>query len=194
MGIPFTNTGMVPPTRTVELGPLMSVTSTVTWTPEMAGHQCVLVKLNDADNIFEEQWSQRNVDVERTPPCGITKSYTTTVYNDSPFTATIDIGMMTFNVPEHWQVTATPTGTVQIGQFSSLDIKITVHIPCPESEDTALTWQNIEKVQDNAGSVPTINVEAYKEGELVGGIEIRFDDNYTPDFRSLFLPIITRNQ
>ena len=91
MGIPFTSTGMQPPTRTVELGPLSSETSTVTWTPAMAGHQCVLVKLNDADNIYEEQWSQRNVDVARTPPCGVTRTYTLTVFNDSPEQRTVTI-------------------------------------------------------------------------------------------------------
>jgi hypothetical protein len=194
IGIPFSTTGMVPPTRTVELGPLMSVTSTVTWTPTLAGHQCILVKLNDAANIYEEQWSQRNVDVERTPPCGMTKTYTFTVYNDSPFMVTIDIGMITFNVPADWQVTVNPTGTVQMGAFSSLEIDVSVNIPCAMSINAIQNTQEIAEIQQAAGSVPTIDVEAYKEGTLLGGIEIVFDDTYVPDFSSLFLPIVTRNR
>ncbi|MDF1513406.1 MAG: hypothetical protein P1S60_06315, partial [Anaerolineae bacterium] len=193
IGIPFTSTGMVPPTRTVELGPLTSVTSTVAWIPTIPGHQCVLVKLNDVDGVYEEQWSQRNVDVQRTPPCGITKTYSFTVYNDSAFSATIDIGKVTFNVPASWQVTVNPTGTVEIAAFSQLEIEVTLHIPCPMTTQARLQQHNIASIQEQSGSTPIIDVEAYQDSTLIGGIELIFDDNYVPDFRNLFLPLVTRN-
>ena len=193
IGIPFTSTGMAPPTRTVELGPLMAVTSTVMWTPSMSGHQCVLVKLNDADGIYEEQWSQRNVDVERTPPCGTTQEFTFTVYNDSPFKVSVDVGMIIFNVPADWTVTVSPTGTIQIAKFSQAVITVTVSIPCPPTLNYLSARQDIAAIQAFAGSVPTIDVEAYEQGELVGGIEIRFDDSIGPDLGTLYLPLVLRN-
>jgi len=88
MGIPFSSTGMDPITASVELGPLMSQTVSSEWTPELTGHQCIQIHLTDPDGIYEPQLSQRNVDVEEPPPCGETKVFTFTVYNDSSLPVT----------------------------------------------------------------------------------------------------------
>jgi hypothetical protein len=115
VGIPFTTTHMSPTEVTVHLDPGDTLTPTVTWTPTLSGSHCFQVILEDVDGDYEPQRSQRNVDVVERPPCGETKVYSFTVYNDSPYTQTVDIGMITFNVPENWKVTVEPDGAIEIG-------------------------------------------------------------------------------
>lgn len=181
MGIPFTSTGMTPPSRTVELGANMTTTAWVTWTPTVAGHQCLLVNLTEPSGEYSSQWSQRNVDVEQRPPCDQTKVFTFTVYNDSPFTATVDIGLISFNVPADWQITVTPTPTLELEAYSSGVVTVTVLIPCPGSARAWDAQQEIAAIQQASGSVPTLNVEGYVDGELVGGIQLQFSEEaYEP--------------
>jgi hypothetical protein len=192
MGIPFTTTGMVPYTHSVTLAPEMTQTATVTWTPTQAGHQCIQVWLSDPEGVYEPQRSQRNVDVSERPPCGQTRVFSFTVYNDSPFTATVDVGMITFNVPEEWQVTVTPSPTLEIGPFDDAVITVTVHIPCPSLSRALFETQAIYAIQQAAGSVPTIDVEGYVEGELVGGIELQFEEPAV-EYSWIYLPLVLRN-
>jgi hypothetical protein len=189
MGIPFTSTGMVPYTRSVELGPMLTATAEVTWTPTYSGHQCVLVKLTDPEGELEEQWSQRNVDVAEQPPCGQTKVFTLTIYNDSPLTVTVDIGMMTFNVPADWEVTLTPSSTMQLDEFDEGVVTVTVKIPCPTTVRALRALDEIADLQSASSSVPTIDVEGYIDGELVGGIEIQLPASTRS---KLYLPLILR--
>jgi hypothetical protein len=188
MGIPFTTTGMAPPTRTVTLGAGMTTTVGTTWTPPQGGHQCVQVRLRDPSGTYEPQLSQRNVDVTERPPCGVTKVFTFTVYNDSPFTVTVDIGMITFNVPADWEVTTVPSDTLVIGPFGEGMVTVLVHIPCPGSMTALRAQQEVAAMQQAAGGVPTIDVEGYVGGELVGGIEIQFEPEWT-----VYLPVVFRN-
>jgi hypothetical protein len=191
MGIPFTTTGMVPPTRTVTLGAEMTTTVGVTWAPLQGGHQCVQVRLSDPSGTYEPQLSQRNVDVAERPPCGVTKVFSFTVYNDSPFTVTVDIGMVTFNVPAEWEVTTVPSGTMEIGPFGERMVNVLVHIPCPGTTTALRAQQEVAAMQEAAGGVPTIDVEGYVGGELVGGIEIQFEGE---EGRTVYLPVVLRNR
>ena len=168
---------------------MLTTTAAVTWTPTYEGHQCVLVKLTDPDGELEEQWSQRNVDVAERPPCGQTKVFTFTVYNDSAYPVTVDIGLITFDVPADWEVTVVPTGTMSLGPSSEGVVTVTVKIPCPTTARAMRSASEIATLQEEAGSVPTIDVEGYIDGTLVGGIEIQLP----APFRSeLFLPLILR--
>ncbi|MBN1641365.1 MAG: fibronectin type III domain-containing protein, partial [Anaerolineae bacterium] len=174
MGIPFTTTGVMPYTRSVTLSPEMTATASVTWIPQLSGVQCVRVLLDDPEGVYGRQESQRNVDVIEEPPCGETKVFSFTVYNDTPFSMTVDIGMVTFNVPANWVVTTVPSDTLELGPFSEGTVTVTVEIPCPE---TAAEWRaqrEIAVLQQGSGGVPTIDVEGYAGGDLVGGIEIQF--------------------
>ncbi|MBN1873639.1 MAG: hypothetical protein JXA33_05375 [Anaerolineae bacterium] len=173
MGIIFTSTGIVSPVQSLTLAPALTATAAVSWTPLSTGHYCVQVKLIDPDDDYEEMISQRNVDIIERPPCGQTRIFTFTVYNDSPFTVTVDLGMITFNVPEDWEVTTEPTGTLELGRFSEGVVKVIVTIPCP-AQGMRAAARYIEQLQQEAGSVPTIDVEGYISGTLVGGIELQF--------------------
>jgi hypothetical protein len=190
VGIPFTSTGMSPLTRTVSIGPHMTGTAGVTWTPVTSGHQCLQVILTDPQGEYESQRSQRNVDVTEPPPCGTTNVYTFTVRNDSPFTATVDIGLITFNVPPDWSVTTDPSGSVQIGPFAEAEIKVIVEIPCADSLRAVAARGLLSVLQQESGSVPTIDVEAYIDGELEGGIEIQFP---SPAQQLIYLPLVLRS-
>ena len=185
MGIPFTSAGMVPPIQQVTLAPSALTNVDTMWTPTQSGHQCILVRLIDPEGQLERQVSQRNVDVSEPPPCGETKVFTFTVYNDSALPVTVDIGMITFNVPNDWEVTIDPSGTVQIGPHGELEVKVIVRIPCPPAMQVAEILQRV------GGGVPTIDVEGYIDGELAGGIQIQFGQvpGYTA---AINLPLIMK--
>jgi hypothetical protein len=189
MGIPFTTTGMMPYTRTVEAAPGMTVTAWVTWTPAFSGSHCVMVKLIDPGGDYEDLVSQRNVDVVERPPCGATHTFTLTLYNDSPFTATFDVGLITFDVPADWEVTTVPSTTLEVAPWSEGYILVNVLIPCPPSSQARSAQQEVVALQQAAGGVPTINVEGYLDGELVGGIELQFP----PEVTIYYLPIAFRD-
>jgi hypothetical protein len=188
VGIPFTTTGMAPPTRTLSIPPQLSRTAEVTWTPSMSGHQCIQIIMTDPEGHYEPQRSQRNVDVTARPPCG-TKVFSLTLYNDSPYTETVDLGLMTFDVPPSWTVTTVPSSTLAIGPFEMATVKIIVQIPCPNTLAAVSSANRLMALQQASGSVPTIDVEAYVDGELKGGIEIQLT---SPEPKNVYLPLVLR--
>jgi hypothetical protein len=192
MGIPFTTTGMSPYTRSVTLGPAMTQTVGISWQPSLSGHQCVLIMLSDPEGIYGPQRSQRNVDVAERPPCGETSFFTFTVYNDTPFSATVDIGLITFNVPADWEVTTIPSDTLLLDKFSSGVVAVMVTIPCPPTALARDAFHDILAIQQQAGSLPTVDVEGYIEGELVGGIEIQFAEQAAEPDTFIYLPVVKK--
>ena len=191
MGIPFSSAGMVPVSRSVTLPPGTSQKVSVTWTPTQSGHQCIIVRLTDPDGVYEPQRSQRNVDVSQRPPCGQTIQFTFTIYNDSPLPSTVDLGMITFDVPANWVVTTNPSGSVEIGPHQDLTVTVNVLIPCPGTALAASRVDLIRRLQAESGGVPTIDVEGYIDGELVGGIELRFPEP-PPGSHVVVLPVVMR--
>jgi hypothetical protein len=193
IGIPFSNAGMVPYTRTVTVGAGLTKTAEVTWTPTMWGTHCVIIHLQDRDKLYEPQWSQRNVHVEDWPPCGEKMHFTLTLENSTPMSVTMDLGLFTFDVPADWIVTTVPSGSVEMGPNEVLTVDVFVEVPCPPTIQGMSEVLEIQRIQAEAGSNPTINVEGYIEGELVGGIEIWFVKDYTPPWMALWMPIVGRS-
>jgi hypothetical protein len=190
MGIPFSTTGVVPISRTVTLGPEMTSTAEVEWTPIFPGHHCVRILLSDPSGVYGDQESQRNVEVLERPLCG-PKVFTFTVYNDSPFTVTVDLGMVTFDVPADWTVTTVPSDTLVLGPESEGTVQVIVDIPCPDTTMALHTRSEIATLQQGAGGVPTVDVEGYVDGVLKGGIEIQFPGYGSP--WGLFLPVMSKS-
>jgi hypothetical protein len=168
----------------------MTDTASTDWVPSTSGSTCVMIRLLDPEGIYEPQVSQRNVYVEEQVPCGQTHVYTTTLYNNSQLTATVDIGLADFNVPEDWVVTVTPGPTIELGPFSSVVLTISVTIPCPENAEAFASEQLLHNLQAQANSTPTIDVEGYIDGVLVGGVELRFPSVLPPTI--IYLPVIRR--
>jgi len=190
MGIPFTTTGMSPYSSTVTVARGMTKTVSTKWTPSMSGPQCVIIYLNDPDEVYEQQISQRNIYIEEQPPCDQTQVFTFTVYNDSEYTATVDVGSITFNVPEDWKITVVPSPMLDIDPLSEEVVTVTVNIPCPSSFTEIYSQDTVQSIQAQAGSIPTIDVEGYNKGVLVGGIELQFPRALDTLWRYIFLPII----
>lgn len=189
MGIPFSTAGMVPSTRTLTLGPGMTTTSSVEWTPQVSGPQCVIIHLTDPQGVYEPQQSQRNVDVVEKPPCGTTRVYTFTIMNSTQSSVTVDIGMITFNVPADWVVTTVPAGSVEIGPGEEMVVEVHVTIPCPSSFQEMLNLQKIAALQAESGAMAIIDVEGYSQGEMIGGIELQFGTEF---ILPIYLPVIYR--
>jgi hypothetical protein len=185
VGIPFTSTGMIPYTQTVTLEPSTIITPTIEWTPTISGHQCVIINLTDPEGVYEPQQSQRNVDVLETPPCGITQVYAFTIYNDSAYSVTVDIGLITFNVPPDWVVTTVPSGSIELGPYEGTSIEVHVYIPCPQAVGDINYSKQFYAFLNGSGGMATIDVEGYVDGELVGGIELQFETKF---MYSTFLP------
>jgi len=112
--------------------------------------------------------------------------YTFTVQNYNPFTATIEIGIISFDVPAGWIVTTEPSQTLKLGPNSEGVVTVTVEIPC------SLALQETYALQEEIGGTPTIDVEAYKNGELVGGIELQLPEAAQDDF-TIYLPVVLRD-
>jgi hypothetical protein len=53
--------------------------------------------------------------------------------------------------------------------------------------------QEMYALQARAGGVPTIDVEGYIDGELVGGIEIQFAGDVTGPGPTVYLPVVMRD-
>ena len=70
-------------------------------------------------------------EVDEPSPCSKTNTFTFTIFNDSPQTTTVDLGLITFDVPSDWKVTVNPSGSVQIGPYANMTITVTVRIPIP---------------------------------------------------------------
>jgi len=173
---------------------MMTDTAWVTWTPTFSGSHCVMVKLIDPDGDYEDVVSQRNVWVEERPPCGETRVFTLVLYNVSHTEiVTVDLGLMTFNVPEEWEVTTVPSGTVVLEPRTELEVEVRVRIPCPDSLPLMRDVQRMYSVQEQARSVPTIDVEGYVDGELLGGIEIQLMAEAPPEFEFVYLPMVMRD-
>jgi hypothetical protein len=148
-----------------------------------------MVKLIDPDGDYEDLISQRNVDVVERPPCDVTNTFTFTVYNDQAIAVTVDIGLITFNVPADWQVTTDPSDTLELGPMSEGTVTVTVSIPCQTTRQGVLAQQELDTLQVGSGSVPIVDVEGYVGGELVGGIELQFP----PRRLYIYLPLIMKD-
>jgi hypothetical protein len=191
MGIPYTTTQMVPYTRTVTLSPGTTDTASVTWTPLLSGPQCVRILLTDPEGRYEPQESHRNIEVVEQAPCGQPQTFDFTIHNDSDASAEVEIGTITFDVPDEWTISVVPSRTMTLAGHAEGEVTVTVDIPCPPSAQAMQASQAILALQEQAGGVPTIDVEGYIDGELVGGIELRFS---TVILRPslLYLPVISK--
>ena len=82
-----------------------------------------------------------------------------------------------------------PAETLELGPFSEGTVVVTVVIPCPATPGAALARQEVAALQQGSHGVPTIDVEGYVKGELLGGIEIQFP---LEEWRH-YLPVVMRN-
>ena len=188
-GIPFTTTGIMTTSTVVTLSPGMSQTVSTVWTPPFAGDWCIQIILEDYNNEYPPQKSQRNVHVERRPfkPCEpFTKEFW--LENSTPFTVTVTIGTSAINLPEGWTYSTVPTETV-LGGYHGITVTVTITPPCQIAAQALLSPLAMMDTGGASGP-PTIDVEGYDEkGELMGGIQIQLES--ITEYK-IYLPIVLK--
>jgi hypothetical protein len=187
-GIDFSNEGMSPISRTVQLDPGMTETVGVSWTPVNSGHQCIRVLLSDPSGRYEPQESQHNVDVAEKVTCGqLIKTFT--VSNSTPLTVTVSIGTSAINLPPGWTYVVDPTN-IKLGPYESAQVIVTITIPCPTNAMSVSLLQAVQALQETAGGIPTLNVEGIANGQLIGGVQFQFSGEVV--LPKIYLPIILK--
>lgn len=188
-GIPFTNTNIAPTYRVITLGPGISQTVGAVWTPPSAGNWCIQIRLRDPNNQYPDQFSQRNVHVERRDwqPClPFTKDFW--LQNSTPLTVTVSIGASAINLPPGWTWSTNITETV-LAPYQGITVTLTITPPCGLSKETWLT--PLGTLDTGGASGPaTIDVEGYVDGELLGGIEVQLEA--APPEWKIYLPIVRK--
>lgn len=186
VGIPFTNTNIVPTYRTVTVTPGLSLTVSAQWTPPSAGHWCIQTVLLDARNNYPAQRSQRNVDVERRPYVAcqpFTKEFL--LQNSTPQVVTVTIGSSAINLPPGWTWSTDITETT-LSPFQAITVTVTITPPCGAGAQTALA---LGLDTGGASGPPTIDVEGYADGVLQGGVQIQLE---IAPARHIHLPLVLR--
>ena len=189
IGITFTNANIVPTMTLVTLGPGISTTVSAVWAPPFAGHWCIQIILEDPNDQYPPQRSQRNVEVERRvfKPCEpFSKDFL--LQNSTPLTVTVSIGASAINLPPGWTYSTSITETT-LGPFQSITVTVTITPPCGLAAQGLLTPLGALTLDTGGASgPPTIDVEGYINGELVGGVEIQLEADPFP--YKLYLPVV----
>jgi len=191
MGIPFTTTGIITHSVVVTLGPGISQTVMTVWNPPASGHWCIQIILQDPNNQYPDQRSQRNVEVVRRTwlPCQpFTKDFL--LQNPTPLTVTVTLGASAINLPLGWTYSTSITETT-LNPYQSITVTLTITPPC------SLTGAPVsaEALLDTGGaSGPAeINVEAYADGKLLidgAGIQVQLELPVLD--KKIYLPIVLR--
>ena len=77
-----------------------------------------------------------------------------------------------------------------MGPYEVLTVDVFVEIPCLPTIQGMSEVLDIQRIQAEAGSIPTINVEGYIDGDLIGGIEIWLLEDYSPPWFVIRMPIV----
>jgi len=121
------------------------------WIAQYQGHACVQIKIQSAGH--EPVYSQRNIDVGE--PLSPERPHTRIVEVRNPTNEVVTITMALVNHRPGWQISITPTVLTNVGPGVVREVTLTVKPP---------TWEDL------ADERPIADVEAYIDGELIGGI------------------------
>jgi hypothetical protein len=192
-GIPFTTTGILTTSTVVTLGPGISQTVWTVWTPPAAGNWCVQIILQDPNNQYPEQRSQRNVVVERRPYqlcVPFTKEFW--LQNSMGLAVTVSIGAGAINLPQGWTYSTNVTETA-LGPYAGITVTLTITPPCSLAGRQPSAGQSLQAAMLDTGGAsgpPTIDVAGYtQDGELLGGIQVQLEG---VEARLIYLPIVLR--
>ncbi len=187
IGVPFGTSGIATPVVDVTLAAGATQKVSTQWVPPSSGHWCIQVALKDPLGQYPDQYSQRNIDIERRvyAPCEpFTKQFV--LQNTTSQTITVTVGSSALNLPPGWTYTATPN-QVTLGPNQSVTITLTITPPCQAQR---APW-GLEAMLDTGGATgpPEINIEAYVDGQLMangGGVQILLESP------RLYLPLILK--
>jgi hypothetical protein len=151
IGIPFTQTGIMTPTMVVTVPPHGESRVRTIWIPQHQGHACVQIKIQSAGH--DPVYSQRNIDVGE--PLDPQQPHTRVIDVRNPTDNVVTITMALINHRPGWQVSLTPVLLANVAPGEVRPVTLTVKPPA---------WDGLADEQ------PIADVEAYINGELIGGI------------------------
>jgi hypothetical protein len=151
IGMPFGTTGITTPTQTIQVPPNGVSRVKTYWNASQPGHFCVQIQLQSAGH--DPVYSRRNIDVGEPLRPDAAHSRIIEIRNPLSRIATIAMGLISHR-PD-WTVTLTPMTLtdVQPGEVRPVTLSV-----LPSS------WAGL------ADENPIADVEAYIDGELIGGI------------------------
>jgi hypothetical protein len=151
IGMPFTTSNILTPTMVVTVPPHGMARVQTIWTAQLQGHFCVQIMLQSPGH--DPVWSQRNIDVGEPLRPDQPHTRIVEVRNPTPAVVTITLGLI--NHRPDWDVTITPTLLTNVPPGVVRQVTLTVQPP---------SWEGLVDEQ------PIADVEAYINGELIGGI------------------------
>ena len=151
IGMPFTTTGILTPTMVVIVPPMGAARVNTIWIAHYRGLFCAQIELQSAGH--DPVWSQRNIDVGE--PLRPDRAHERIVEVRNPLTQTATINMALINHRPAWEATITPTVLSDVPPGVVRQVLLTVK----PSDWSGLTDGD-----------PVVDVEAYINGELIGGI------------------------
>ena len=151
IGMPFTTANILTPTMVVNIPPHGMVRVQTMWIAQFQGHACVQIMIQSAGH--EPVYSQRNIDVGE--PLSPDRPHTRLIEVRNPTNEVVTITLGLINHRPNWNVTLTPTVLANVGPGEVRVVTLTVQPP---------SWEGLADEQ------PIADVEAYIDGELIGGI------------------------
>jgi hypothetical protein len=162
IGIPFTTTNILTPTTVINIPPHGQARVKTIWIAQYQGHVCVQIKLQSVGH--EPVYSQRNIDVGE--PLRLGESHSRIIEVRNPMTEVVTITLALINHRPEWQMTLTPTVFANVNPGVVSTATLTVQPPQPSTDPK----EREEQLKGLADEQPIADVEAYVNGELIGGI------------------------
>jgi len=153
IGIPFTP---IDGTRPVHLPPHSLVTECIHWVPPVNGHLCLQVTISMEG--YQDQKSQRNLDVDEPLQPGIQDQMTYPVGNPLDHVVDIELGLVP-RLPG-WEIELQPDVLLDVLPGETRNVTLMVR---PPGGTLILPF-----------GTAIVDVEAYAEGNLIGGLRKTF--------------------
>ncbi len=151
IGLPFTTTNIMTPTMVVTVPPHGLARVKTIWIAQYQGHACVQIKIQSAGH--EPIYSQRNIDVGE--PLRPDRPHARLIEVRNPTNEVVTITMALINHRPDWLVTLSPALLTNVAPGEVRPVTLTVKPP---------SWDGLADEQ------PIADVEAYINGQLIGGI------------------------
>jgi hypothetical protein len=155
----------------VLLPPHALVNQCITWVPSISGNIDLQVMLEEAG--YPTQYSQRNIDVTELLQPGVPNLLTFQVRNPLTETITINLGFIPY-LPD-WTVQLSTNALPNMAPGETRTATLTITPPAGQLLP--------------ADNTPVVDVEAYANGSLIGGIELLFKSEH---MNYSFLPHIKK--
>jgi len=176
-------------TETVELPPNSIDDYCVNWIPATGGtlHRCLRIVLQQPG--YEDQTSQRNVDIQRIPlPQFDLSDVIAIIRNPDPLPHVLEVRPTLFGIGPAWQLLLQDGGGNPLPGMLGPNESVEVHLGFAPVLNAANAIQ--QDPQSHFGDESRVEIEVFLDGASVGG----FSAVYAPPLTHIYLPLVLRNQ